>query len=738
MIQSNAFQQYFFQSGQDLIKILRERPYIAPVYLVKIRLLGDSVSLYFSTHTVNVAGITWENYIIDITSLDDEIKRVTSDIYNTNVKVTLRNDPYGSSSYLIQRGDTYSWLGAECTIYEAYREGDTFSGLSCINKYIIDEVSEIDTSKFTLNLCSKVTNIDDTWKEKVVNLVDYPNAYDDVGKTIPFIYSSYGIMIPTLRVDWGAKTTLVNSIDSTQVTGIYLSESERFPSSGTLQIDDEKISYTGISAYQLTGVTRHEGGTTATVHNNGATIWESKSYYDSIVANHPCDVSEIYADIQGKTYRVTSGATSIEIGGKQYIRMVPQISITETANSSVTDTISFSSTETMKICYPTSATGSWSNPSNAIDGNYVTYAGCNTIDTYFHVDFSSTSYGTITGGQYFYIVYGANDDGYATMTAQHTLPSTGGTANKQTVRIYDSSTNWAMNVQFKIKTAGQDVYVYEVWKEVAYLPQLTKSGTVTITNGIVNSQKVDRIIVKATGAKGSNGLLAARPDRVIYDFLSTKLSIPDSEIDVDSFSNAGNFYDGTYYIDTYQESITPSKFLAEIAKESRSTLKYIRGKWTLTVLPSSAPTSIATIDSTMVSGEYGRFVFGSSPKKDIKNSITASYKKAYVKMETESDWIKTVSTSDATSISKYGTYSENIEFNHIRNDTCATDLIAFKLLQQKYPLLTLQFDVFWEYVNLLVGDTITITNGLYNNTQFYIEKIDRTQQGIKISAIQWY
>lgn len=743
MIQVNSFQQYFFQSGQDLIKILRERPYIAPVYLVKIRLLGDSISLYFSTHTVNIAGITWENYIIDITSLDDEIKRVTSDIYNTNVKVTLRNDPYGSSSYLIQRGDTYPWLGAECTIYEAYREGDTFSGLSCINKYIIDEVNEIDTSKFTLNLCSKVTNIDDKWIEPVVNLTDYPYAYEDAGKIVPFLYGSQ-IMIPTVKTDWGANTKLVSAINASQTTGITLSESARFPNSGTVQIDDEKISYTGITSYVLTGVTRGVSGTTAVAHSATTTIWEVKSYYYSLVSKYPCTVDNVYAQIGNGIYRITSGVGSVTSGGRQYVRSTGIITVDSTNLSltdgiGVSDTIGFSSTGASKNPYPVGGGGGWTNTSNAYDGCDATYA-YGSGSTVLNVYFSGTSYGTITE-QYFWIKYAAASGlnwKSGSNGSYSALPATGGDTVTYTVRKYSGYTNWDEGVDFSADLGGTP-RVYEVWKEIIYNPTLTKSGSASKTGtvaltGNIPIQSIDNFLVMATSLTSNN------PGQVIYHFLNTQLGISDSEIDIDSFTTAQSFYVANgYSLDTYvSESITPSKFLSELCEECRSTIQYIKGKWTLTVLPSSAPTSIATIDSTMVSGEYGRFVFGSSPKKDIKNSITASYKKAYVKMETESDWIKTVSTSDATSISKYGTYSENIEFNHIRNDTCATNLITFKLLQQKYPLLMLQFDVFWEYVNLLVGDTITITNGLYNNMQFYVEKIDRTQQGIKISAIQWY
>ena len=56
-------------------------------------------------------------------------------------------------------------------------------------------------------------------------------------------------------------------------TTIVLTDASQFPSSGTnfIQIGTEEISYTGISANTLTGVTRGVRNTTAATHSNGAT-----------------------------------------------------------------------------------------------------------------------------------------------------------------------------------------------------------------------------------------------------------------------------------------------------------------------------------------------------------------------------------------------------------------------------------------------------------------------------------
>jgi len=77
-----------------------------------------------------------------------------------------------------------------------------------------------------------------------------------------------------------ATTTLVGSINAVQTTGIELTDSALFPTSGTnyIQIGSEEISYTGITADVLTGVTRGVRNTTAAIHTTGDTIINTTDY----------------------------------------------------------------------------------------------------------------------------------------------------------------------------------------------------------------------------------------------------------------------------------------------------------------------------------------------------------------------------------------------------------------------------------------------------------------------------
>ena len=66
-------------------------------------------------------------------------------------------------------------------------------------------------------------------------------------------------------------TTAAEAIDTSE-TEIDLTSASDFDSSGTVYIDNEQITYTGISTNTLTGCTRGANSTTAASHSNGVTV----------------------------------------------------------------------------------------------------------------------------------------------------------------------------------------------------------------------------------------------------------------------------------------------------------------------------------------------------------------------------------------------------------------------------------------------------------------------------------
>jgi len=83
---------------------------------------------------------------------------------------------------------------------------------------------------------------------------------------------------------WGGQqqgqfTSTLSSSINTSVTSLTMASSTSFPSSGTVLINNELISYTGNSGGTLTGLTRGANGTTAASHSSGATVTDASDFF---------------------------------------------------------------------------------------------------------------------------------------------------------------------------------------------------------------------------------------------------------------------------------------------------------------------------------------------------------------------------------------------------------------------------------------------------------------------------
>ena len=73
-------------------------------------------------------------------------------------------------------------------------------------------------------------------------------------------------------VKTGVATTTLNGTINSSVTSIVLTSATGFGTSGTILIDNELITYSGVSTNTLTGCTRGTNGTIAASHTSGATV----------------------------------------------------------------------------------------------------------------------------------------------------------------------------------------------------------------------------------------------------------------------------------------------------------------------------------------------------------------------------------------------------------------------------------------------------------------------------------
>ena len=102
--------------------------------------------------------------------------------------------------------------------------------------------------------------------------------YYPVGPAVETASTGFGLG-PWSGFKSGQFTSTLSSSINTSVTSLSMASSTSFPSSGTVLIDNELISYTGNSGGTLSGLTRGASGTTAASHSSGATVTDASNFF---------------------------------------------------------------------------------------------------------------------------------------------------------------------------------------------------------------------------------------------------------------------------------------------------------------------------------------------------------------------------------------------------------------------------------------------------------------------------
>ena len=102
--------------------------------------------------------------------------------------------------------------------------------------------------------------------------------YYPVGPAVEVATTGWGLG------SWGGQqagqfTSTLSSGINASVTSLTMASSSSFPSSGTVLINNELITYTGNSGGTLSGLTRGANGTTAETHSSGATVTDASNFF---------------------------------------------------------------------------------------------------------------------------------------------------------------------------------------------------------------------------------------------------------------------------------------------------------------------------------------------------------------------------------------------------------------------------------------------------------------------------
>lgn len=400
----------------------------------------------------------------------------------------------------------------------------------------------------------------------------------------------------------------------------------------------------------------------------------------------------------------------------------------------------------------------WSHDSltDGVDVNYLTLTG--TAQQQAWISYPSTSFGTIDNQDHKAKITN-NSGSSATIRLQAVTPAglliaqkditiaTGTTATEFTFNHADGG--W--DTMSRIVIVSGTVRVHELYKTVNYATDAMEGAGVLQATSSARIVIGDVISVDADwtadpdGNYGGVGTLIERPDWVIKHALVQQLGDPIGTIDATSFSAAGTAFaaaiSGGYKFGfAVSEKIDLIKWLTGMAYECGAILRNGKGVWYLDYIPDAAPAAVKTLTTADLHGEHSQFAYDYTDITDLINQVTTKFKENYVPERNESQWMGTATDDDAASQAKYGAiYPLNLELQYVRSQVQAAHLIARILLRSAELLLRVKFPIAWDNFALAPGQTIEISDDMFNGKKYMIEPFKRQDQGTgEVEAIEWW
>jgi len=760
-----------------------ELVFFARVYLLHWELPSKTLYLSDRNFKHDYGSVQdYENYLFDLSGLAVDLARIRGGL-NHKITLTFRNDPILAVDHLIELNGTYRFCFSTVKIYELrlVESGEIFASdvKELVFRGVCGQPYGITRKSFRVDVQNVMLAKRDRLPLQVVDTaVDADADPDDVGRIRNTVYGTVG-HVPCRAVAAGAKDTLTADIDDDDVTITVSGETKiAFPGTGTIQIDDEQITYTGFTANQFTGCTRAANATTAVAHNAGAGVCEVLSEYIYEVAQHPVKALDaVYVDGVRQTAGFTAytGQTGDELAGYEdravlEFTVLPiikkQIQVDPVDNIVVNETAHQHSTSDATATDSSGALQSSSgvtDPSNVVDGNDATYGVWDGASDEGVYRFSNANLGTLN---YVRIrikftsanLYGVNLGVMCNSTTTKFTGTTNGHGTSTTVTLtFTAAEGAAWTSDFKLffvyDPSGQVYRVYEFIDCVfnygggdtgSGVASVTKSGTVTLVGNSSADTVIGQLVtVDVDGYQDDGGgtytgtpaALIERPDHVLKHILVALLGESASDIGA-SFATSGTSYSTTYKFGFILHEVAreADRLLQELAFQCRSKFLEWKGKFELIYL-GSAPAAAKTFTEDDLLDEP---VFGYTPEIDIRNRIYAKHSRDYRKSGADA-YDGVASTSDATSISNNGERMAEIELSACRDGAMAADWVAWYLLQVKNEWRTIEAMVPWIGKALDAGDTFSLTWDFFNAVAWDPEniEIDPMHERIRLLGQEW-
>ena len=252
--------------------------YNEPVLLLEID-WSESETGRYADRDVSVEGVSYSGVVKQVGPIASTFAGLASEF--GPVGVTLFPE-----DALREKLATASHEGKAARIM-LFFEGTTASDVIGLFSGHLDRLTLAGPDSIELRLAGFFSRYDRALPGDVVSFGDFPKAdAEDVGKSMPVVYGDVP-GLPTLKVKTGRTTYLNGSILANDTT-IEVDDATGFPASGALLIEEEEVTYTGISDDVFTGCTRGANGTQAVDHLNRGEVIEYMAEHIYLVAGYAC------------------------------------------------------------------------------------------------------------------------------------------------------------------------------------------------------------------------------------------------------------------------------------------------------------------------------------------------------------------------------------------------------------------------------------------------------------------
>ncbi|MBW1778984.1 MAG: hypothetical protein JRJ54_15590, partial [Deltaproteobacteria bacterium] len=331
-----------------------DKPFPNPILLLTIEFSSPSSKTLYLCSRAFSPGNTYDGNVYD------PLVKAWGEMRLGDIEPVRYNLKAGDVSFAIQNGvpvggyDSFSellaafdWAFADVTFRQIDADAMAAADGATIFKGKIENLEMMTRSEINIRASGYELSFLNLWPNIVVNTTDYSGADpDDQGKMLAQVWGSCK-RVPFRAVDAGGLTTAAEDIDNSETT-IDATDTTAFPSSGTIQIDVEQMTYTGKTATSFTGVTRGTGGTTAVEHDLGANIAEIQASYVYIMGHAVKAFNGVYVDgvLQPTgNYTAYTGQVGDQLAGYGALAVIEFStlpSIVKQTNVDVNDTIAVS------------------------------------------------------------------------------------------------------------------------------------------------------------------------------------------------------------------------------------------------------------------------------------------------------------------------------------------------------------------------------------------------------------